>query len=374
LSSSALRFQVEAHDGQARAGWLSLRGQEIPTPVFMPVGTQATVKALTSEELRALGYRLILANTYHLHLRPGDDVIRRLGGLHRFMCWNRGLLTDSGGFQVFSLGGLNRVVEEGVHFQSHLDGSRRFLTPESAIAIQENLGSDIMMVLDECLPIPVDYETAAHSVARTTRWAERCFAARRSDNHLFAIVQGADFSELRLESALGLMKTDFDGFAIGGLSVGEPRSTMQAVLSELAPVLPENKPRYLMGVGDPRDILNAVGAGVDMFDCVLPTRNARNGCLFTFKGTIAIKQSRYREDPEPIDQDCGCEVCRNYSRAYLRHLFKSNEILASRLNSYHNLWFFRELMSRIRLAVVEGRFSAFKDACLAAYGVSSASD
>lgn len=326
----------------------------------MPVGTNGTVKALTVDELKNIGYSLILGNTYHLHLRPGDELIQRLGGLHDFMNWNRAILTDSGGFQVFSLGRLNKISEAGAFFRSHLDGSNKVLTPESVITIQENLGSDIMMVLDECLPIPVSKKTAADSIARTTRWAERSFNARTSENSLFGIVQGADFEDLRRESAQMLMETNFDGFAIGGLSVGEDKDIMNEIVSLIAPTLPEKKPRYLMGVGDPMDILNSIESGVDMFDCVLPTRNARNGGLFTFKGTISIKQSQFKEDNLPLDEDCDCEVCQNYSRAYLRHLYKSNEILSSRLNSYHNLWFFKQLLEKARQAIVAGDFSAFK--------------
>ncbi|MBU3917226.1 tRNA guanosine(34) transglycosylase Tgt, partial [bacterium] len=343
-----LQYKVVTEDGLARAGMLELKGLKIETPVFMPVGTSATVKAITVDELKAIGYQLILGNTYHLNLRPGDEIINRLGGLHKFMNWNRCILTDSGGFQVFSLGKLNKVVEEGAFFQSHLDGSRKVLTPESSIQIQENLGSDIMMVMDECLPIPTEKEKVRKSIGLTTRWAKRSLAARKSDNSLFAIVQGAEFEDLRIESSQMLTEMDFDGFAIGGLSVGESKDIMNSIVALIAPALPENKPRYLMGVGDPIDMLNSIESGIDMFDCVMPTRNARNGCLFTFQGKIRIKQEKYREDPTPIDENCGCEVCRNYSRAYLRHLFKASEILSSRLNSYHNLWFFKELVSRAR--------------------------
>lgn len=366
-SRSKLRFELEGKDGNARAGRLNLRGQEIRTPVFMPVGTNATVKAMTVDELKRIGYRLILGNTYHLHLRPGDGVIHQLGGLHRFMNWNRALLTDSGGFQVFSLGHFNRISEEGVFFKSHLDGSQMALTPESAIVIQENLGSDIMMVLDECLPIPVDRRYAEESIARTSRWAARSFAARNTENSLFGIVQGADFDDLRVQSAAMLMEIDFDGFAIGGLSVGEEKSAMDRIVAVTAPLLPENKPRYLMGVGDPLDILNAIESGIDMFDCVLPTRNARNGGLFTFNGPLSIKQSRYRDDSRPIDKNCRCDVCCNYSRAYLRHLFKADEILSSRLNSYHNLWFFSQLMKNARDAILAGTYPVFKRGFLDRY-------
>ncbi|MFH2129395.1 MAG: tRNA guanosine(34) transglycosylase Tgt, partial [bacterium] len=281
MSRSKLKFELEASDGCARAGNFLLHGQKIETPIFMPVGTNATFKAITVDELKKIGYRLILGNTYHLHLRPGDQVIQRLGGLHDFMNWNRGILSDSGGFQVFSLGKLNKISEEGAFFRSHLDGSKMVLTPESVISIQENLGSDIMMVLDECLPIPVDKKRAAESIARTARWAVRSYQARTSGNNLFGIVQGADFEDLRKESAQMLMETDFDGFAIGGLSVGENKEIMYGLVSLIAPELPDQKPRYLMGVGDPVDMINCIESGIDMFDCVLPTRNARNGCLFT---------------------------------------------------------------------------------------------
>lgn len=368
---SRLQFNLEVKDQNARAGVLQLHGQRIETPIFMPVGTNATVKAITVDELKKIGYRLILGNTYHLHIRPGDEPIYRLGGLHQFMNWNRAILTDSGGFQVFSLGKLNKVTEEGAFFNSHLDGSKKVLTPETAIAIQENLGSDIMMVLDECLPIPVDKKTAAESIVRTAKWAERSFNARTSENSLFGIVQGADFDDLRRESAQQLMETDFDGFAIGGLSVGEGKDVMNRIVSIIAPDLPEQKPRYLMGVGDPIDMINSIESGIDMFDCVLPTRNARNGGLFTFKGPVSIKQSRYKEDSLPIDEDCGCDVCRNYSRAYLRHLYKSDEILSSRLNSYHNLWFFKRLLEKAREAIMTGSFKGFKRDFLAGYGGSN---
>ncbi len=333
----------------------------------MPVGTNATVKAITVDDLKAIGYRLILGNTYHLSLRPGDETIRRLGGLHKFMNWDRSILTDSGGFQVFSLGKLNKVVEEGVHFQSHLDGHREMFSPESVIAIQENLGSDIMMVLDECLAIPSERDKVRKSIELTSRWAKRSFAARKSNKSLFAIVQGADFEDLRIESAQMLMETEFDGYAIGGLSVGESKEIMNAIIKVVAPLLPKNKPRYLMGVGEPVDLLNGIESGIDMFDCVMPTRNARNGSLFTFKGTISIKQARYKEDPAPLDEDCRCPVCRNYSRAYLRHLFKANEILSSCLNSLHNLWFFKELTAKARKAIFAGSFHEFKTRFLADY-------
>ena len=355
-----MQFRLVARDGEARAGTLRLAGQTIETPIFMPVGTNATVKAITVEELKAIGYRLILANTYHLSLRPGDEVIEKLGGLHCFMNWDQAILTDSGGFQIFSLGMRNQVTEEGVFFRNHLDGKKILFTPERAIEIQENLGSDITMVLDECLGLPVERTKAQKSVERTTRWAKRCFEARRASRSLFAIVQGADYEDLRLESLQRLTEIDFDGFAIGGLSVGEERETMHRISRLTAPRLPQEKPRYLMGVGEPVDLLESIEAGVDMFDCVMATRNARNGCLFTRYGKISIKQARYREDGTPIEENCACETCRNYSRAYLRHLYQANEILSSRLNSYHNLHFFKRLMDEARTAILRKRYSHFK--------------
>ena len=367
MKHSSLQLELKATDGHARAGVLRLRGREIETPVFMPVGTNATVKALTVNELKEIGYQLILGNTYHLHLRPGDETVDRLGGLHKFMNWDRCLLTDSGGFQVFSLAKLNKITEEAAFFQSHLDGTKMKLSPESSIAIQENLGSDIMMVLDECLAIPADREKVKKSIELTYRWAKRSYQARRSQNSLFGIVQGAEYPDLRLASAQMIMELDFDGYAIGGLSVGENKDVMYGIVTSLAPKLPVAKPRYLMGVGDPVDLLNCIEQGVDMFDCVMPTRNARNGCLFTFDGKRTIKQERYKEDPKPLDESCLCEVCQNYSRAYLRHLFKANEILASRLNSYHNLWFFKTLMAEAREAILAGRFLEYKNRFLARY-------
>ena len=357
---SFLKFEHHLNDGKARAGTLTIRDQQIETPAFMPVGTHATVKAITIEELKEIGYNLILSNTYHLHLRPGDQTIRDLGGLHQFMNWDQGILTDSGGFQVFSLAKLNQITEEGVHFQNHLDGNKTLLTPEKAIEIQENLNSDIMMVLDECIEIPVDKKKAAKSIQLTTRWANRSFQARTGKGAMFAIVQGADFEDLRIESAQSLMETGFDGFAIGGLSVGESKEVMYRISNLIAPILPANKPRYLMGVGEPEDIIHAIEAGIDMFDCVIPTRNARNGCLYTSLGKLAIKQSQYKNDPRPIDETCKCSVCQNYSRAYLNHLYRANEILSSRLNTYHNLWFFRDLVRQARQSIYEQRFQQFK--------------
>jgi len=356
-----LTFTLQANDGHARAGQLQIRGIEVLTPAFMPVGTNGTVKALTNQDLIQIGYPLILANTYHLHLRPGDTLIKNLGGLHRFMGWDQLILTDSGGFQVFSLAKLNKITPEGVHFQNHLDGSPMFLSPESAIEIQENLGSDIMMVLDECLPIPSDKSKVAKSIKLTTDWAVRSLKARQGQGNLFSIVQGADYEDLRLESAQMLMEHDFDGFAIGGLSVGEAKEVMYAMANLVAPRLPVGKPRYLMGVGDPSDLLNAIESGVDLFDCVLPTRNARNGSLLTPEGWVHIKQARYKEDPAPLESDCPCTACRDgLSKAYLRHLFLAGEMLSGMLNSRHNLTFLYRLMSQARQAIAEGRFAAFK--------------
>lgn len=363
----ALSFTLEHTNQSARAGEVEFKGIKVPTPMFMPVGTNGTVKALVTSELQAMDYSLILGNTYHLHLRPGDELIRDLGGLHKFMNWPGLILTDSGGFQVFSLAKLNKITEEGAKFQSHLDGSKHMLTPESAIQIQENLGSDIMMVLDECLPIPSKRDVVAKSVDMTTRWAERCMAARTTENNLFAIVQGADHLELRERSAKDLVSLGFDGYAIGGLSVGETKDIMSEVCQHTTCLLPENKPRYLMGVGDPVDLLEAVGSGIDLFDCVMPTRNARNGGLFTWDGKMSIKRAEYRADSRPISEDCECEVCQNYSRAYLRHLYQANEILASRLNSYHNLAFLRSLMAKAREAILADRFQSFQEDFLKRY-------
>ncbi len=362
-----LSFNLETKDERARAGILDLNGIRIPTPIFMPVGTNATVKALTVNDLTNIGYKLILGNTYHLHLRPGDDVIHQLGGLHKFMNWSNAILTDSGGFQVFSLTKLRKITDEGVTFQSHLDGKPIFLTPEKAIAIQENLNSNIMMVLDECVGIPSTTEAIIQAVKRTTLWAERCLQARKSKNALFGIVQGADNLALRSQSAKELTQMDFDGFAIGGLSVGEEKDIMQTVTRHTADLLPENKPRYLMGVGDPVDLICAIENGIDMLDCVLPTRNARNGSLLTSIGKISIKQAKYKLDDSPLDPHCDCPVCTNYSRAYLRHLYMANEILSAQLNSYHNLYFMKSLVTNIRQAIIEKRFATFKNDFLSVY-------
>jgi queuine tRNA-ribosyltransferase len=336
-----------------------LRG-EVETPAFMPVGTLGTVKAVTPDELREVGAQLILANTYHLYLKPGHELIRELGGLHRFMNWPGPILTDSGGFQVFSLAPLRKIAEEGVEFRSHRDGSKHLLTPEKVIAVQEALGSDVMMVLDECPPHPSPRGYLEESLALSNRWALRSLAARtRPELALFAIVQGGMEPDLRRRAADELREHSFDGYALGGLSVGEGQEVMLSTVEAAAPHLPADKPRYLMGVGTPLDIAEAVGRGVDLFDCVLPTRNARNGMLFTSQGRVAIKHARFERDPGPLDEACGCYTCRHYSRAYLRHLYQSREILASRLNTLHNLYFYQELMRRIRSAVESGSYARF---------------
>lgn len=330
------------------------------TPAFMAVGTQATVKALTPEELREMRAEIILSNTYHLYLRPGHDLIQRMGGLHRFMHWDYPLLTDSGGFQIFSLNSLVKVSQEGIHFQSHLDGSRHFITPEKAVEIQEGLGADIIMCLDECTPYPASYEEAERSLELTLNWSRRCKEShRRQGQALFGILQGGMYPDLRRKGVAALTEIGFDGYAIGGLSVGEKKEIMFQIVAHTAPLLPENQPRYLMGVGKPEDILEAVQLGMDMFDCVIPTRNARNGMLFTRSGRMVIKNAKYAEDPLPIEPGCGCYVCRHYSRAYLRHLYLAEEILAARLNTIHNLHFYLALMKEIRQAIAEDRLNGF---------------
>jgi len=328
----------------------------------MPVGTQGTVKGMLPEALKEIGAQIVLANTYHLFLRPGHELVRKLGGLHRFMHWDRPILTDSGGFQVFSLGDLRRIDEDGVRFQSHLDGASHVLTPESSMAVQEALGSDIVMAFDECIPYPASREYVAASTDRSTRWARRCKEALRPQTGaaLFGIVQGGMFADLRARSAEDLLRIGFDGYAVGGLSVGEDASLMYEMMDFTLPLLPADRPRYVMGVGTPENLIEGVSRGVDMFDCVMPTRNARNGVLFTTFGKISIKQARYGDDPQPIDPDCGCYVCRNYSRAYLRHLYMSREILASVLNTHHNLHYYLNLMGEIRTALEQGTFAACK--------------
>ena len=354
----AFRFEIIKKDtfSKARLGRIETDHGSFTTPAFLPVGTQGSVKSLTPEELVEIGVEAILGNTYHLYLRPGHETIGRLGGLHAFIHWERPILTDSGGFQIFSLGSLRKVSEEGVTFQSHLDGSSHFLTPEKVMEIQRALGTDIAMVLDECVPYPSPYEYVKASAEQTGRWAKRCLQVKREkDPALFAIVQGGVHRDLREKSVQTLVEMGFQGYAIGGLSVGEPKSMMLDVLEWTIPFLPENTPRYLMGVGTPEDIINAVILGVDFFDCVLPTRNARNGTLFTSSGKISIKQAQYAEDQRPVDETCDCYTCRHYSRAYLRHLYLSKEILSPRLNTIHNLYYYITLLRKIREAIQKDR-------------------
>ncbi len=362
---SALAFELLTRDatGFARRGRLQLAHSVVETPVFMPVGTQATVKATTPDELESLGAEIILANTYHLMLRPGADLIERMGGLHRFMGWSRPILTDSGGFQVWSLGKLRRIEPDGVRFRSHIDGSEVFLGPRESIEIQRKLGSDIVMVFDECTPYPAGRDEARASMELSMRWAQQCreLLPPNPRQALFGIVQGGMHPDLRLESLERLEAIGFEGMAIGGLSVGEPKEEMLAVLDALAPHLPQDKPRYLMGVGTPLDLIEGIDRGIDMFDCVMPTRNARNGTLFTDDGRINIKNAAYADDPRPIMEGCDCYTCRNFSRAYLRHLYVAGEILSPRLNTLHNLHYYCALMRRARSAIEEGRWPEFRD-------------
>jgi queuine tRNA-ribosyltransferase len=356
-----VRFELLATDGAARRGTLSLAHGPVETPAFMPVGTYGTVKAMSPAELEAMGASIVLGNTFHLWLRPGLDVIRAHGDLHHFMGWKRPILTDSGGFQVFSLGALRKMGEEGVAFQSPVNGDRMFLTPEIAVDIQRTLGSDIVMVFDECTGYPATRELAAESMRLSLRWAARSKAAHAGNaNALFGIVQGGMYEELRDESLAGLVGLGFDGYAVGGVSVGEPKEDMQRIVAHTGPRLPAGAPRYLMGVGTPEDIVQAVAAGFDMFDCVLPTRNARNGWLFTRHGDVKIKNARHRDDTGPLDPDCACYACRNFSRAYLHHLHRANEILGARLNTVHNLHYYLELMAGLREAIACGSLAAFR--------------
>jgi queuine tRNA-ribosyltransferase len=355
-----MRFDLLATDGVARRGRLTFPRGEIETPAFMPVGTYGTVKAMTPEELEGLGAQIVLGNTFHLMLRPGTQTIGRLGGLHDFMHWSRPILTDSGGFQVFSLGAMRRITEAGVKFKSPIDGGQVFLGPEESMAVQRALGSDIVMIFDECTPYPATEDQARVSMELSLRWAARSRIAH-GDNPaaLFGIVQGGMFEGLRSRSLDGLLEIGFDGYAIGGVSVGEPAEDRLRVLDHLAGRLPAERPRYLMGVGTPQDIVAAVCRGVDMFDCVLPTRNGRNGHLFTRSGVVRIRNACYRDDPGPIDPECGCYTCRNYSRGYLRHLDRCNEILGARLNTIHNLTYYQDLMRDLRSAIAAGRLAAW---------------
>jgi queuine tRNA-ribosyltransferase len=358
-------FIKEAQQGQARAGKLMTAHGPIETPVFMPVGTKATVKGMFPEELKDLGAQIILGNTYHLHLRPGEKTIGRLGGLHQFMNWPGPILTDSGGFQVFSLSGLNDVQEEGVTFRSHIDGSRCFLSPETSMQIQMELGADIIMAFDECLAHPSTPEKIRASLAMTYRWLKRSKEAMsKEDSLLFGIVQGGLDLQFRRESMQQITSVDLPGYALGGFSVGEPIELMHDLVGEIGREMPANKPRYLMGVGTPLDLILCVDAGIDMFDCVMPTRVARNGTIFTWNGKVSIKRTEFREDPRPLDPECSCYTCRNYSRAYLRHVFLSGEIISARLNTIHNLHFYLDLMKRARAAIVAGTWPEFRRHCL----------
>ncbi|WP_035040174.1 tRNA guanosine(34) transglycosylase Tgt [Desulfovibrio sp. X2] len=363
-------FTIHARDGFARRASLATAHGVVQTPMFMPVGTVGSVKAVCPADLRAAGAQMILGNTYHLYLRPGDELVARRGGLHRFMGWDGPILTDSGGFQVFSLSDLRRLGEDGVEFRSHLDGSRHLFTPEKVVSIQRNLGSDVMMVLDECPPGGSNRDYAAESLALTERWAARCraaYPAGTGDQMLFGIVQGGIFEDLREESLAGLARIGFEGYALGGLSVGEAKADMYRIMAHMGPKLPDDRPRYLMGVGTPMDILTGIECGIDMFDCVMPTRNARNGTLFTSFGKVNIKRSEFREDDRPLDPACSCYTCRTFSRAYLRHLFAAKEILSLRLNSIHNLHYFLDLAARARAAIEAGTFAEYKASVAAAY-------
>ncbi len=358
-------FQVEARAGRARAGRLVTPHGVVETPAFMPVGTAGVVKALTRAQLEDMGAQIQLANTYHLMLRPGDERIARLGGLHGFTGWSRPFLTDSGGYQVFSLTALRRLTEEGVTFKSHLDGSTHVLSPERSMAVQMNLGADVIMAFDECPPYPAPREVVDEATARTTRWARRSQAAHaRPDQWLFGIVQGGVHLDLRERSARELMLLDLPGYAVGGLSVGEPKDDLRAVLAHLDPLLPEHKPRYLMGVGTPEDIFDGVARGIDMFDCVLPTRNGRNGQLFTSVGRLSIRNARFADDPRPPDPACQCYTCRSTSRAYLRHLHMAGEITAAVLMTLHNLAYYLDTLRRIRQHIVLARFEEFRQETL----------
>lgn len=363
-----LQFQLLASDGAARRGQIQLNHGVVQTPIFMPVGTYGSVKAMLPHELEDIGAQIVLGNTFHLWLRPGTDILRKHGGLHGFMQWNKPILTDSGGFQVFSLNNMRKITEEGVRFASPIDGSRLFLTPEESMRIQQALNSDIAMVFDECTPYsiegrPASVEEAGTSMRMSLRWARRSrdeFQRLENPNALFGIVQGGMYEHLRDESLAGLVDIGFEGYAIGGLSVGEPKEDMHRILAHTTPRLPENAPRYLMGVGTPEDLVEGVSRGVDMFDCVMPTRNARNGWLFTRYGDVKIRNARHRDDTGPLDPSCDCHTCSHFSRAYLHHLQRANEITGARLNTLHNLHFYLKIMAEMRAAIAEGRFQTWR--------------
>ncbi|PID24616.1 tRNA guanosine(34) transglycosylase Tgt [Sporosarcina sp. P7] len=354
----------------ARLGIVHTPHGSFETPAFMPVGTQATVKTMAPEELKAMGAGIILSNTYHLWLRPGNEIVKEAGGLHKFMNWDRPILTDSGGFQVFSLSKFRDIKEEGVHFRNHINGDKLFLSPEKAMEIQNDLGADIMMAFDECPPFPATHEYMKASVERTSRWAERCLEAhgRPHNQGLFGIVQGGEFEDLRKQSARDLVSMDFPGYAIGGLSVGEPKDIMNNVLDFTTPLLPQDKPRYLMGVGSPDSLIDGAMRGIDMFDCVLPTRIARNGTLMTSEGRVVVKNAKYERDFGPLDPNCDCYACKNYSRAYIRHLIRAGETFGIRLTSYHNLHFLLNLMEQVRQAIREDRLGDFREEFFEQYG------
>jgi queuine tRNA-ribosyltransferase len=371
----AVKYELikKSSESKARLGKLYTPHGEIETPIFMPVGTQATVKTMTPEELYDIGAQIILSNTYHLYMRPGEELIKKAGGLHEFMHWKKPILTDSGGFQVFSLSKLRDITEEGVTFRSHIDGSKHFISPEKAVNIQNALGSDIMMCFDECLPYPCDYEYASKSLDRTIRWAKRCKEAHKDVERqsLFGIIQGGMYRDLREKSVKEMTEIDFPGYSIGGLSIGEPKEIMYEVLDYTVPLLPDNKPRYLMGVGSPDCLIEGAIRGIDMFDCVLPTRIARNGTAFTSHGKLVVRNAAYAEDFRPMDEECSCYACRNYTRAYIRHLIKANEILGARLITIHNLYFLLKLMENIREAIKNDSLLEFKDEFYLKYGYNS---
>jgi queuine tRNA-ribosyltransferase len=365
-----LKFKVIKRDNNSkgRTGELITAHGPVNTPIFMPVGTNATVKAMTVDDLLEIGAEVILSNTYHLYLRPGSETVKKAGGLHKFMNWRRSILTDSGGFQIFSLSGLRKISEEGVKFQSHIDGSYLFISPEKSIEIQQELGADIIVCFDECTPHPATFEYTRNSMELTHRWARRCKAAKtRDDQALFGIVQGGMYRELREQSAKEIVSIGFDGYAIGGLSVGETKDMMYEMAAAVVPHLPEDKPRYLMGVGTPLDLIDGVMQGIDMFDCVMPTRNARNGTLFTSKGKVVIKNARYAEDFSPLDENCSCKTCKGYSKAYLRHIFMAKEILSSNLNTIHNLTYYSNIIKRIRAAILNDSLHELREEILGQY-------
>ncbi|GGP53298.1 queuine tRNA-ribosyltransferase [Shewanella algicola] len=357
-----MKFELDTTDGRARRGRLIFDRGTVETPAFMPVGTYGTVKGMTPEEVRATGADILLGNTFHLWLRPGEEIMRKHGDLHDFMNWQRPILTDSGGFQVFSLGDIRKITEEGVHFRSPINGEKIFLDPEKSMQIQDSLGSDVVMIFDECTPYPATHDEARKSMQMSLRWAKRSrdeFDRLENPNSLFGIIQGGVYEDLRDESVKGLVDIGFDGYAVGGLAVGEPKEDMHRILEHVCPQIPADKPRYLMGVGKPEDLVEGVRRGVDMFDCVMPTRNARNGHLFTSEGVIKIRNARHRDDTSPLDAKCDCYTCKNYSRAYLYHLDRCNEILGARLNTIHNLRYYQMLMEGLRGAIQTGTLDAF---------------